>query len=175
MELVICSCNFFLFSHTYIVGRSLYTILCSSFLGGILFHSKRRVNDMWVNEAAGWYFFLLLLSLSFSQYSSLDFEQRQTFSPHQRIGINCDLGKSVIPHALRLSEQNTCSSVLQAFLMWRGSYKADGNNTSRGLVALTPSLQILAAEFARVMNPSCVQVCLLHHWEHSKDCQQSVR
>lgn len=37
----------------------------------------------------------------------------------QRIGLNCDLGKSIIPHALRLSEQNACSSVLQAFLVWR--------------------------------------------------------
>jgi len=37
----------------------------------------------------------------------------------QGIGLNCDLGKSIIPHARRLSEQNACSSCLQAFLVWR--------------------------------------------------------
>lgn len=91
------------------------------------------------------------------------------------IGINCDLGKSIISRALRLSEQNTCSSVLQAFLMCRACYEADGNHTFRGLVGLTPSLQMLTAELARVMNPSSVQACLLHHWDHSKGYQQSVR
>lgn len=66
----------------------------------------------------------------------------------QRISMNCDLGKSIISRAHRLSEQNTCSSVLQAFLMWKGSCEADGNHTFRGLVALTPSLQMLTAELA---------------------------
>lgn len=93
----------------------------------------------------------------------------------QRISMSCGLGKSVTSYAHRLSDQNTCSSVLQAFLMWKGSYEADANHTCRGLVALTPSLQMLTAELARVMNPSSVQACLLHHWDHSKDYQQSVR
>lgn len=37
VELVICSYSFFLSSHTYVVGHSLYTILCSSFLGEFSF------------------------------------------------------------------------------------------------------------------------------------------
>lgn len=70
------------------------------------------------------------------------------------IGLNCDLGKSIIPHALRLSEQNACSSVLWAFLAWRDPTELMEITHSEAMQHSALSLWMLTAEHARAMNPS---------------------
>lgn len=149
----------------YVVGHSLYTTICWLLFRGLLFPSAHRddgtqrmkqLGDTSFYFCSHWAFCNRIATLILSKPDFF-------FLFFQRIGLKCDLGKPLFPHALGLSEQNACSSILQAFLVWRDAMELM-EITLGGPVALTPNLWMLTAEHARVMSPSSVQPCLLHLW-----------
>lgn len=169
---------------TYRLGHSPYRIICWCFRG-LLFHAMHRVGGtQGIRQLGDISFYFCSHWASHSMIAALILSKARLFFIlfflffFQMIGLNYDLGKSIIPHGLRLSEHNACSSVLWAFLVWRDPMELMEITQSKAVQHSALSLWMLTAEHIRVMNPSSAQAPSMSAptlgalWKHSLSGKQ---